>query len=196
MARLVLKEMAAAIVVILTMSLAPVSAEAEPRDDKGIEYIAMIIAPITGPYGANQKKELEDQDNLMRMYYIGEATCTNDMMLEDTLKDWDAAYRTLPVTFGKPGKPKDPIAEARKAVFGTPEFTNKVRRQMCQNLKLRNKYYATLRGLITKYGQQFKPQWAEPDQDAMRDIWESRISAYELVLKPWLAVDLNSLHGP
>lgn len=122
---------------------------------------------------------------------ISEAFCTEDdfepaiqtQLLED--------FQNLPVVFGSYDAPKDPQADARRAVTGTDRLTDEARHQLCTDAGAQQ-YRDKLAGFIAEYGVLPNTEAGvsgPEDTDQIDAVWRTRIEAFRTTLVLWLPPD-------
>ncbi|MFD6158149.1 hypothetical protein ACFWF7_11130 [Nocardia sp. NPDC060256] len=116
---------------------------------------------------------------------ISEAFCTKDTMTATMLADIDKVYKdALPVIFGTPDAPKDPIREARLKVLKPADLTDKAgltnegRKKLCENPQVRADYYQALVQLIGKAGTTPSPTMQKNELTAT-DMWTMRLTGFK-----------------
>ncbi|MFF3224583.1 hypothetical protein ACFYV7_17450 [Nocardia suismassiliense] len=86
--------------------------------------------------------------------------------------------------------PKDPVATVRKKLLGTAEFTNKSRRALCDDEKLRMKYAKALDQQITTDGVVLKPELRDLDDEDFKDqivkVWVGRVTGFRTALQKYI----------
>lgn len=117
---------------------------------------------------------------------LNEAFCTTNSMSTEMLADIDNVYKNvLPVTFGTPDTPEDPIGKARLKVLGTAELTDKARKKLCTEVDLQSDYYEALVQQIEKAGTTAVPELqaagltAEKKRKITTRIWTDRLMGFK-----------------
>ncbi|CAM4066137.1 hypothetical protein NONI108955_06965 [Nocardia ninae] len=130
---------------------------------------------------------------------LNQAFCSKDEFSEKMLKDIDTVYKkALPVVFGTPEAPKDPIAEARQEVLGTAELTNEARWKLCpgKTERISDTQAAYHKALVrhikedgTTPAEKLREEGmtAEDKKDVTVDIWAMRLSGFKTAFQKYLS---------
>ncbi|QBS44057.1 hypothetical protein [Nocardia sp. CS682] len=183
-------------IVLPTVFLPVAGAEATgSTKDKGLRYQSILVQ-IPGVKFPEAKSLISPN----QMYYVGEASCTNDDVGAGVLDDLNRALKTFYVEFGDPAKPDDVVGRIWKAVFGDSTYTDKVRRGLCEVVADDKKYadyIATAEKIVSSYGTtvRIRPEYvgnSEEAKDNRLDFWAEKLGRFGTALKPWLPIDLKS----
>ncbi|MBF6329847.1 hypothetical protein [Nocardia transvalensis] len=168
---------------------------AKPDKDKGARYQSILVQ-IPGVKFPEAKSLITPN----QMYYVGEASCTNDDVGDEVRNDLNFAFKDFYVEFGDPAHPDDVVGKIWKEVFGDSKYTDKVRHGLCEVVADDEKYadyVATAKKIVSGYGKnvRVRPEYAGNDQeqkDNRLDFWAEKLGDFGTVLKPWLPIDLKS----
>ncbi|QBS40006.1 hypothetical protein [Nocardia sp. CS682] len=177
--------------VMLSGLAGPATADPDSDDQDLASYLLRV--PLPGP--ATDLKIITPE----KYSKLNEAFCSPDKFSDEMLKNIDKVYKkALPVTFGTPDAPKDPIAEARKEVLKTTELTNEARWKLCPGKTERISetqadYHKALVRLIKESGttpvSELREEGltAEDKKDKTASIWSMRLTGFKAAFQRYLS---------